>query len=468
MGRERTNMNQLPGGLRTDQQPPMAIPFRHFVLALAFLVAGAVGGAALTVTTLPGLSELAVVHAVLLGWIAVTIMGAMTQFVPVWSGVSIHSRRLAVAQLWLVVAGLVGFLGVLLAGELAWLPVAAAPILLGLWTFVYNVGRTLLEARPLEFTERHFAFALACFAALAPLGYLLAVDFSRPLFDATPLARGDVALLHATLALYGAVLATVVGALLQLTKMFAQYDPDALDDRLLQLEQALYPAGLVVFAAGRGAGSELGARVGALALLAGVVAFAVVVARSLAGSTADRSPMTDRYRVAVAALYAWAFLTLPAWWFEPTGRAFGHPDAANLLVFGAFGFVVIGSLYHIVPFIIWLERYGDRLGFERVPMIDDLYDDRLERADFACTLVGVAGLAVAPLAGLPAVVTVAGASLWTLGVCLFVSNMLLTIRRHGPAGLRGVLGGFEGDAASDSSDGPTDDLEQVGGVGEPD
>ena len=457
-------MHRPPGGLRTDQQPPMAIPFRHFVLALAFLLAGTVGGTALTATALPGLADLAVVHAVLLGWIAVTIMGAMTQFVPVWPGVGIHSRRLAVAQLWLVVAGLVGFLGVLLAGELAWLPVAAAPILLGLWTFVYNVGRTLLEARPLGFTERHFALALACFAALAPLGYLLAVDFSRPLFDASPLARGDVALLHATLALYGAVLATIVGALLQLTKMFAQYDLNALDDRLLQLEQALYPAGLVVFAAGRGAGSDLGARVGAVALLARIVAFAVVVARSLAGSTADRSPMTDRYWVVVAALYAWTFLTLPAWWLEPTSAAglFGHPEAANLLVFGAFGFVVIGSLYHIVPFIIWHERYGDRLGFERVPMIDDLYDDRLERADFACTLVGVAGLAVAPLVGLPAVVTVAAAVVGTLGACLFVCNTLLTIHRHGPAGLGGALRGFE----EDSSDGPADDLEEVGGVGE--
>ncbi|WP_460524926.1 hypothetical protein [Halopiger thermotolerans] len=442
----------------------MAIPFRHFVLALAFLVAGVVGGTVLTVATLPGLSTLAVVHVVLLGWIAVTIMGAMTQFVPVWSGVTIHSRRLAVAQLWLVVVGLLGFAGVLVAGALAWLPVVAAPILLGIWLFVYNVGRTLLAARPLEFTERHFALALACFALVAPLGYLLAVDFTRPAFDAVSLGHGDVRLLHATLALYGALLATVVGALLQLTKMFAQWDLGALEDRLLQLEQVLYPVGLVAFAAGRALGAEILAKVGAMALLAGLVAFTVVIVRALAGSTAEGSPMTDRYWVVAASLYAWAFLTVPAWWLEPTGETvFGHPDASNLLIFGVFGFVVVGSLYHIVPFIIWHERYSDRLGFEQVPMIDDLYDDRLERADFAFTVVALVGLVVAPLFDLPGFVTVGSAVLGTAGVVLFVSNVLLTIHRHGPNGLAGVLRSGDGLEADESGD----DLESAeGGVGE--
>ncbi|EMA39490.1 heme-copper oxidase family protein [Halobiforma nitratireducens] len=448
-------MNRIPGGLRTDQQPPMAIPFRHFVLSLAFLVGGVVGGTVMAVRTLPGLAEVAHVHVLLLGWVGVTIMGAMTQFVPVWSGVSIHSRRLAVAQLWLVVGGLAAFVPVLLAGELAWLAVAAVPLLVGVWLFVYNVGRTLWRARPLEFTERHFAVALASFALLAPLGYLLAVDFTTPLLEGTFLDRGDVLLLHATLALYGAVVATIIGALVQLAKMFAQFDLEALDDRLLALEQPLFVVGLAAFAAGRGLGLEPLARIGAVFLLVGLIAVAVVVTRILAGSTAERSPMTDRYWIVVASLYAWVFLTLPAWWVDPLGPAglFGHPDATNLLVFGVFAFVVVGSLYHIVPFILWLEQYSDRLGFEQVPMIDDLYDDRLERADFALTVVGFAGMAVAPLFDLPAAVSAASGLLATVGFCLFVVNVLLTIHRHGPGG---IVGAFLTLEDGDGSDEPAD------------
>jgi len=133
---------------------PMAIPLRHFVLALGFLVVGVGGSTVMTVATLPGLAGLAHLHLLLVGWIAVTIMGAMTQFVPVWSGVTIHSRRLAVAQLWLVTAGLTGFAAALLVGALEWLPVGGALMLAGIWVFVYNVGRTLTRARPFDFTER--------------------------------------------------------------------------------------------------------------------------------------------------------------------------------------------------------------------------------------------------------------------------------------------------------------------------
>ncbi|MFC6717502.1 hypothetical protein ACFQGT_04550 [Natrialbaceae archaeon GCM10025810] len=457
-------MNSIPGDLRTDRQPPMAIPLRHFVVALAFLVIGSVGGLAMTVASPPGLADVAHLHALLVGWVVLTIMGAMTQFVPVWSGVTIHSRRLALAQLWFVTIGLVGFAGTLLVGDLAWLPAFGALLLAGVWTFVYNVGRTLARARPFDFTERHFALALVCFALLAPLGFLLALDFTRPVFADLPfeVLRGDVLLVHATLALFGAITATIVGALAQLGKMFTQGRLRRIDEHALALEQALYPAGLALFVAGRGLGSEPLARLGGLALLAGLGTFALVVVWLLVRSTADRSPMTDRYWVVVASLLAWIGVTVPAWWLEPASyeTLFGHPDGRTVLVIGVFGFVVVGSLYHIVPFIIWMNRYSDRLGFERVPMIDDLYDDRLERVDFATTLLGFVALSAASLFDLPRAATVGGTLLVTLGFALFVANVLLTIHRHGPDGIGGVLtSALEGDDSATP--------EEVGGVREP-
>jgi hypothetical protein len=421
----------------------MVIPLGHFVLALGFLVVGVVGETAAAVATLPGLSGLASLHVLLIGWVAVTIMGAMTQFVPVWSGATIHSRRLAIVQLWLVALGLVGFAAALVAGALAALPIGGALVLAGLWTFVYNVGRTLARARPFDFTERHFALALGCFAVVAPLGFLLSVDFTRPVFGSIPVGRLEVHLAHATLALFGAVFATVVGALFQLGKMFTQADADRLGEALLRFEELTVPAGVVAFALGRGLALEPLARLGAVAVAVGVAAFAVVVGRLLAGATAERSPMTDRYWIVVASLFAWAVLAVPAWWTDPLGYGslFGGPGATGLLLFGVLNFVVVGSLYHIVPFIIWIERYSDRLGFEQVPMIDDLYDDRLERADFWTTLVGFGGLAVGPVVGFPAGAVAASGVVATVGVVLFVTNMLVTIHRHGPDGITGVLAG---------------------------
>lgn len=71
-------------------------------------------------------------------------MGATTQFVPVWSGVALHSRPLASVQLVLVVAGLVAFVASLLAGTLVLLVAFGVRMVAGFWEFVYNVGRTAL------------------------------------------------------------------------------------------------------------------------------------------------------------------------------------------------------------------------------------------------------------------------------------------------------------------------------------
>jgi hypothetical protein len=120
-------MSVVPGDVETETQPPMAVPLRHFVVALGFLVAGGAVGAAFD-APLVGLARL---HLLLVGWVCVTIMGAMTQFVPVWSGTELHSQRLATAQLWLVTAGLAGFAGALVAERYALLPYAGGLLIAG-------------------------------------------------------------------------------------------------------------------------------------------------------------------------------------------------------------------------------------------------------------------------------------------------------------------------------------------------
>jgi len=139
----------------------MTVPLRHFVVGLAFLVAGIGVGIGLHLNAVPGLGRLAHLHLLLAGWICITIMGAMTQFVPVWSGATLHSRRLANVQLGLVVAGLTGFVVAFLRVETAWLIPFATLMLVGFWAFAYNIIRTLATVGEYDVTERHFLGALA-------------------------------------------------------------------------------------------------------------------------------------------------------------------------------------------------------------------------------------------------------------------------------------------------------------------
>jgi len=438
-------MAAVPDDVDTDTQPPLSIPLRHFVVALAFLLAGGVVGVADGLGLVPGLARVAHLHVVLVGFVCLTIAGAMTQFVPVWSGTHLHSHRLARAQLWLLTVGLVGMVGGFLTARLMALPVFGALVLAGFWTLAYNVGRTLAAARPFDVTEGHFAAALGFFVALTPLGLLLAVGFVARPFAALPVSRGGVVAAHATLAVFGAVLTTVYGALYQLVPMFGQTELRGVDHRLRRAETAAHPTGVVVLAAGRLVGAAALARVGAALLLVGCVAFLAVLVRLLLDARADRTPMLTRYALLAPTGIAWAALTTPAWFHDPLGVAvrFGAPNTAHLLGL-VFLLVLLGTLYHVVPFLVWVHRYSDRLGFESVPMIDDLYDGRLATADLVL-VVGGGGLLIGGDLFARHRLVVAGGAALAVGLAVFAANLSLVLWRHAPSSLR--------DGVSDPADG---------------
>ncbi|WP_254272408.1 hypothetical protein [Haloarcula marina] len=438
-------MSAVPGDIDTDAGPPMTVPLRHFVVALSFLVAGvAVGWAA------GRRGHLAQVHLLVAGWVCLTVMGAMTQFVPVWSGVALHSRRLAALQLPLAATGFAGLACGFLLDVPVLLPVAGGVAVAGVWTFVYNVGRTLATAQR-DVTTTHFAVALWWFLALTVLGLALALDHATGVLADVGLVRARLSMAHATVAVFGAVLTTVVGALAQLAPMFTQTDATRLDTVLKRFEAVGYHVGVAALATGRLVGAPALARVGGVLVAAGLGAVAAVLAGRLYRARVEWNPMLRRYAVVAVAVLCWAPLAALAWLRDPLAYAtlFGHPATGALLLVGVVGFVVAGTLYHVVPFIVWVHRYSDRLGFESVPTIEDLYDGRVAAADgIAMALAG--GLAVAHEAGVaPPAAAVGAGVLAFVGAVLLAANLTGVVVVHGPRSLPELAGGRVG---ADSSD----------------
>ena len=425
-------MGAIPGSIETDRQPPMTVPLRHFLVGLGFLIAGVGLGIGVRLNAVPGLGRIAHIHLLLAGWVCLTIMGAMTQFVPVWSGVTLHSRRLANVQLGLVVAGLSGLVGAFVLAETAWLIPFAVLALTGFWVFAYNIIRTLGTVEGYDVTERHFLGALGFVVLLTVLGLLLAVDLTVPTFSRVGIRRSGVVGAHATFAVFGTVLTTVYGALYQLGTMFTQTELHGIDHRLRSVEELAHPTGVVVLAVGRLVGAATVARVGGLLLLLAASVFCLILARKLSEMQVERTPMHTRYAVAAGALASWVAVSTPAWLADPLTRTnlLGGGHAGYLLLLGAIGFVVVGTLYHIVPFVIWVNRYSDLLGFADVPMIDDLYSDRLAAVDGACLASGSALIVGSNLLGVAGAPAVLGALLVCIGVAVFVSNLVLVIARH--------------------------------------
>lgn len=422
-------MSAVPGGLSTEQGPPMSIPLGHFLVGFGFLL-GACGMAGYVGLT--GTAETPALHMFVAGWVGVTILGAMTQFVPVWSGVDLHARRLAAWQLWLLAAGVFVLVAGMVTGRSALLVGGGLFTLGGFWLFAYNIGRTLWVARPLDVTEFHFACALGFVLVATAAGFVLAATYAGVV--SLPVDSAALRATHVTLAVFGVVLTTVFGALYQLATMFTQTDIHGVGVHLRTVETYAYPLGVFALAAGRLLDTTWPARLGGSLVLVGAACVGLVLARRLLETKVALTPMLRRYGLAATALLAWVTLTTRAWLSEPTTSTavLGPAGADRLLLLGVVGFVVVGTLYHVVPFIVWVDRYSDRLGYEPVPMVDDLYDSRVARADLVAMTAGVVLLVAAASVPIPGV-EAAGLGLAAIGAALFVGNAVVVLLRHGPS-----------------------------------
>lgn len=181
---------------------------------------------------------------------------------------------------------------------------------------------------------------------------------------------------HATLAVFGAVLTTVLGALSQLATMFTQTDLHEVDTHLRRIEEWGYPLGVVELAV------------------------------------------------------------------------------------GVVGFVVFGTLYHVVPFTVWVHRYSDLLGYEPVPMVDNLYSGRLAAVDFAFTTGGTVTLVASALGWLPSPSVAIGGGLFAIGALCFVANMGQVLRDHSPESIPELLLGTFWTDRSCASEGPADSADR--------
>lgn len=434
-------MQPSTSDLDTDQQPPLSLPFAHFLSGAALLLIGG-GVAGLGPLVLPiRASSVGTLHLLLAGWLGLTIMGAMIQFVPVWSGTNLYSERLSLVSLWLVLLGVAGIVAVFLIGSYTWFPLVAGVLLVGFWIFGYTIIRTLPPIRSLDITEAHFLVAVISLLIATLFGWVLATDVTFRILDRLPLTAHGLLMAHLTLTVFGFVSLTIVGALYQLGPMFTQATERQVDTHLAHIEMVAFPVGVLVLAGGRLFEATVPARFGASLLLVGMVGFALILIRRLLGAQVETGPMLRRYWLVSLSVLGWVGLTAPRWLGNPLGyfHRFGSPQATHLLFIGMFTLTVIGTFYHVVPFIIWFHEYSDKLGYEPVPMIDDLYNERLATGEFWLLAVGLAFLWGGELLHLPTWILMAGGNVLGAGVLLFALNMGLVVWHHRPGIGRDVL-----------------------------
>lgn len=342
--------------LSTEQAPPISVPLRFFTAAPLFLLLAAlmlVSGADNPFADIHSPALLAATHCITLGFMAMIMLGAMQQILPVVIGSPMPASRLTA---WFTFLPLLSGALLLPAGFMLGKPALlnlAWPLLgLAFITFISASLISLTHSPAHNATKTAILLSILALGGAIALGMLLAHGYAT----GSGLPYAKLATAHISLALAGWLLLLIVGVSYQVVPMF-QLTPNYPK----WLVNGLTPAIFIVLA---------------LSLLSLLLEpgphWIVIVAQSLfwflAGGFAvttlrlqgrRRRRVADAtlsfFRLGMMALLCAALFALATLFFPAIDRLATLSAALFLLGFAMS--LMHGMLYKIVPFLVWFHLF---------------------------------------------------------------------------------------------------------------
>lgn len=367
------------------------------------------------------LPVIAWVHLVTLGTIVMVVMGVMYQLMPVLHGRSLKKPSWAAGVHATFVLGLVTMLGSLAGGKL---PVLIAGASLAAAALLFFVGHIAAGVRG----GTGGKLPLPALAAVTALGWLVGVLIYGVLLairlSGVPIPLVNVPA-HIALAVTGFLAIAFLGISYQLLPMFLLSDQRAgrLGIWVYGLENG---AAVVLFVAAL-ARSPLLAATGFVLALGALGVFLSDLVRFL--GRRRKKAIDPAMWYPLGGLIWWAgvllYGLLACLSLVPvTPGVLAAVGVATLL-----GFLVqaiMGYLYRIIPFIVWLDLFRQRIGAERLPETGELYYTTWVHPTQALYNVGLLGI-VAGVTGAGVPVFEGAAALFWISITLFAVNLGVTL-----------------------------------------
>ena len=372
--------------LTLAKSPSLSASLCYFLSAPAFLLAAAAlllwqGPAVLLSRWTP--STLALTHLMTLGYLGLTMTGAVLQLLPVVGSIALPGGRCTSSAIF----------GLLLAGALLlpltflfptpYLFASALVLCSGFTVFLLTVARAVIRVprSPAAATVRTMGLALVALVLAVVAGVALASAFAWP--HRLNLALSLLVELHLVWALPGWIGLLILGVAFQVVPMFMVtpvYDPKL--TRWLGLTIFfLLPTYTVAL---WNAWPSL-MRWAGVQIAVGLLVFAIATLVLLARRTRPNADATTLFwRLSMASLV----VCTVAWIAHAVLYVAVAPIALGIMfLFGFAGSAVNGMLYKIVPFLLWYHA-SEKIGMHhRSPSVKQLLPDTLGRAQFYAQLI---------------------------------------------------------------------------------
>ena len=357
------------------------------------------------------------VHLFLLGFIMMTIFGAMAQLVPVVLEVGHFGVELFYAIWPLLSIGTImmafGFFSYPML-----LPFGGVVVLISIMVFIMEIFLTIKKVKKFNLVMKSillsntFLFFGIIFGLVMALGYsgLIEVDINALLRS------------HVFLVVIGYVTITIMGLSVVLLPMFGLshgFSTKPLEKAIVIVCLAVLLVVLSSFI--KSAVLEYTGYMLATLGLFMYFYFVRTIYKTRARKEIDiyaKSLIFSYFSLIASLIFGIAYIIFG---FEPLLLSSGW-----MMFFGFFSFAVTGHVYKIIPFLVWFEKFSPLVGKQKVPMLVDMLPKKSSSAQFVFCAVGVIVVAVAILLQNDALIK-AGASFLFVGALAFVRSVFYMI-----------------------------------------
>lgn len=317
---------------------------------------------------------LAITHMLTLGWISMTIFGAMFQLVPVVLEVKLFSEKLADIQFWVFSLGIIGLVtGFWNFDTGLHLNISAALLNIAVLIFAVNMVGTFIHVKKWNITGWYLISALIYLIITAIAGFLLAYNLWHPYIRISHL---HYLKLHAEVAVIGWVTMVVMGVAYKLIPMFTLshgYSVKSSKWAFWLINIGL--VGINIFFHFKNNTVQI--LVSTLFIAAGIAFFLFQVYLIYKSRLRKKRDIGIKY--SVFSFYMLGIVTLFGLIFSFTNLSeipniyliFGY-----LVFYGYLSMLIVGQMYKIVPFLAWYHKYSSKVGLEPVPMLKDMFNEK--------------------------------------------------------------------------------------------
>ncbi len=333
---------------------------------------------------------LALTHIATLGWITMVIFGAMFQLVPVVLEVKLYSEKLAEIQFWIFLIGIIGLVTGFWNFDTGIHLTASAIILnIAILIFAFNIIVTMTKVKKWNITGYYLAAAIFYLITTGIAGLLLSINLGFPFIKISHLQYLN---LHAHIAFIGWVSLVIMGVSFKLIPMFTlahDYSIKSgtiafwlLNIGLLGISTVMHYQNLTIYF-----------YISAGLIAAGIFFFLIqmyIILKKRLRKKADVSIKFSKFAymlLGITTLFG-LFITFTNISNEMNVTLiYGY-----LIIFGYISMLIVGQMYKVMPFLVWYNKYSSKVGIEKVPMLKDMFREKIAATGYYFMVTALAGV----------------------------------------------------------------------------